>query len=82
MWSFFVVLLQPLLSLLSHFIQALKYKHVEHRFAVAAIEALDETILHGLSRFDELEHYAMLLSPVSERDGNQFWSITSLSLSG
>jgi len=37
-WSFFVVLLHPLLGLLSDFAQLLKHKHVEHRFAVAAIE--------------------------------------------
>ena len=74
-WSFFVVLLQPLLGLVTHLLKTLKHKHVEHRFTIAAVEPLDEPVLHGPSWFDELEHYVMLLSPVSERDGNQFWSI-------
>src|SRR5215203_2892229 len=74
-WSFFVVLLEPLLSLFSDFTQALKHKHVEHRFPVAPIEPLDETVLHRLSRFDELEHHAMLLGPVSQSHGNKLWSI-------
>lgn len=66
MWSFFVVLIESFLGLLSNFIQALKHKHVEHRLAVAAIEPFNETILHRLARFDELERYAMLLGPVSQ----------------
>lgn len=49
MWSFFVVLLEPLFRLLTNFVQALKHEHVEHRFAVAAIESLDEAILHRLA---------------------------------
>src|ERR1044071_3456749 len=75
MWSFFVVLLHPLLGLLSDFAQLLKHKHVEHRFAVAAIEPLDETILHRLGWFDELEQHAMLLGPVSQGHGNELRSI-------
>src|SRR6185503_20955212 len=82
MWSFFVVLLHPLLGLLSDFAQLLKHKHVEHRFAVAAIEPLDETILHRLAWFDELEQHAMLLSPVSQRHGNKLWSIVQPQLEG
>ena len=61
MWSFLVILLEPEFSLLSDFIQALKHKHVEHGFAIAAIEPFDETILHWLAWFDELERHAMLL---------------------
>ncbi len=71
MWSFFVVLPEPLLSLLSDFAQALKHKHIEHGLAVAAIEPLNETILHGLARFDELEQHAVLFGPVSQRYGNE-----------
>src|SRR5688500_18606594 len=67
MWSFFVVLHEPLLSLLSDFIQTLKHKHIEHRFAIATIEALDKTILHGPSWSDELERHTMLLSPFRQR---------------
>jgi hypothetical protein len=81
-WSFFVVLLEPLLSLFSDFTQALKHKHVEHRFPLAAIEPLDETILHRLARFDELERHAMLLGPVSQRHGNKLWSIIQSQLEG
>jgi len=63
-------------------VQALKHKHVEHRFAVTAIESFNETILHRFARFDELERHAMLLGPVSQRHGNQFWSMSNLSLRG
>ena len=80
MWSFFVVLLHPLLGLLSHFRQALKHKHVEHRFAVAAIESFNETILHRLAWFDELERHAMLFGPVSQRHRDQFWAIVQSQL--
>src|SRR3954451_7366409 len=82
MWSFFVVLLHPLLGLLSDFAQLLKHKHVEHRFPVAAIEPLDETILHRLAPFDELERHAMLLGPVSQSYGNKLWSIIQPQLEG
>src|SRR5687768_17178614 len=75
MWSFLVVLFQPLLSLLSDFIQTLKHKHVEHRLAIATIEALDESILHGPAWFDELERHAVLLSPFRQRHRDQLWSI-------
>src|SRR5215208_5152820 len=71
-----------LLSLFFDFTQALKHKHVEHRFPVAAIEPLDETILHRLSGFDELERHAMLLGPVSQRHGNKLWSIIQPQLEG
>src|SRR5687768_2192826 len=80
MWSFFVVLLEPLLSLLSDFLQTLKHKHIEHRFAIATIEALDETILHGPAWFDELERHTMLLSPFRQRHRDQLWSIVQSQL--
>ena len=64
MWSFFVVLLHPLLGLLSDFGQLLKHKHVEHRFTIAAIEPFNETILHWFAGFDELEQHAVLFGPV------------------
>ena len=71
MWSFFVVLLHPLLGLLSDFAQLLKHKHVEHRFAVAAIEPLDEGILIGLAGLDVADRdaagstpYKVLCDPV------------------
>src|ERR1043165_7705123 len=82
MWSFFVVLLHPLLGLLSDFAQLLKHKHVEHRFAVAAIKPLDETILHRLAWFDELEHHAMLLGPVSQGHGNELRSLVQPQVGG
>src|ERR1041384_5449388 len=82
MWSFFVVLLYPLLGLLSDFGQLLKYKHVEHRFSVAAIEPLDETILHRLAWLDELEHHTMLLGPVSHGHGNELRSVVQPQLEG
>src|SRR5712691_1664325 len=80
MWSFFVVFRHPLLGLLSNFIQALKHKHVEYRLAVAAIEPFNETILHRLARLDELERYAMLLRPLSQRQGNELWPIVQFQL--
>src|SRR5712691_7559116 len=80
MWSFFVVFRHPLLGLLSNFIQALKHKHVEYRFAVAAIEPFNETILHWLARFDELERYAMLLGPLSQRQGDELRTIVQSQL--
>src|ERR1041384_2782940 len=65
MWPLFVVLLQPLFSLLTHFLQALKHEHVEHRFPVAAIESLDEAVLHRFAWFDELQSHTMVFSPLS-----------------
>lgn len=66
MWSFFVVLLEPLLSLFAHLCQALKHKHVEHRLTVATIESLDESVLHRPPWLDKLELHAVLLRPISE----------------
>src|ERR1051325_3924536 len=75
MWSFFVVLLQPLFRLITYLLQRLKHKHVQHRFTIAAVESFNESVLHGPSWFDELERYAMLLSPVCQHHRNQLWSI-------
>jgi hypothetical protein len=80
MWSFFVVLLEPLRGLLSNFIQALKHKHIQHRFTVAAIEPFNETILHRLAGFDELQGYAMLLGPVSQRQRDELRTIVQSQL--
>src|SRR5436190_1838533 len=66
MWPLLVVLRKPLFGLLSHFVQTLKHVHVEHRLAIAAIESFNETILHRLARFDELEHHSMLFGPFSQ----------------
>src|SRR6267142_5638508 len=82
MWSFFVVLLEPLLGLLSDFIQALKYKHVEHRLTVAAIEPFNETILHRFARFDELERHIMLLGPFRQRQGDELRTVVCSELEG
>ena len=46
LWWFLVVLLQPLLGLLSDFMQALKHEHINHRFTVVAIESFDEAVLN------------------------------------
>ena len=55
MWSLLVVFLDPLLGLLSDFVQTLKDVHIEHGFAVAPIESFDEAVLHRPSWFDEFE---------------------------
>src|ERR1051326_3151603 len=75
MWSFFVVFFKPLFGLLPPFPQALKHKHIEHRFTVAAIESFNEAVLHRFAGLDELERHAMIFGPVSQRDGDQLWSI-------
>ena len=75
MWSFFVVFLQPPFSLLSDFGQALKHKHVEHRFTVATVESFDEAVLHRPTGLDELELHVMLFGPISERDREHLWAI-------
>ena len=80
MWSFLVVLFQPLLGLLTDFIQALKHKHVEHGFPIGAIEALNEIILHRLTGLDEFEGHAVLLGPISQRHRHQFWAIVQSQL--
>src|SRR6185437_11965363 len=82
MWSFFVVLLQPLLGLITHLLQRLKHKHVEHRFTIAAIEPFDETILHGSSWLDELEQHVVLLSPFCKHHRDQLWSVIQSQLEG
>src|SRR6266852_4043325 len=75
MRSFFVVLLEPLFCLLTHFVQSLKHVHVEHRLAVAAIESFDKAILHRLAWFDELQGHAMLFGPVSQSQSDELWTI-------
>src|SRR5438132_12933129 len=82
MWSFFVVLLEPLFCLLSHFVQGLKHEHVEHRFTVAAIESFDKAILHRLAWFDELECHAMLLSPFSQDQSDELGTVVCSQLEG
>src|SRR5437870_798842 len=75
MWPLFVVLTQPRFSLLTNFVQALKNEHVEHRFAVTAIEPFDETVLHRLAWFDELQSHAVLLGPLSQRQRDELGTI-------
>src|SRR5258708_11368483 len=82
MWPLFVVLLKPHFGLLPHFMQSLKYEHVEHRLAVAAIESFNEAILHRFARFDELERYAMILGPFSQRQGDKLRTVVCSELEG
>src|SRR5215510_3048274 len=74
-WSFFVVFFKPQFCLFAHFRQALKDKHIKHRFTVAAIESFDEAILHWSSWLDELEQHIMFFSPIGERHRYQFWAV-------
>src|SRR5713226_8435263 len=82
MWPLFVVLLEPHFGLFTHLMQSLKHKHVEHRLAVAAIESFNETILHRLARFDELECYAMMLGPFSQGQGDKLRTVVCSELEG
>ena len=75
MGSLLVVLLDPLLGLLSDFMQALKQVHIECRFPIAPIESFNETILHRFAGFDELECHAMIFGPISQRDRYEFWAV-------
>src|SRR5262249_11708586 len=61
--------------LLTHFFQALKDEHVEHRFTVAAIESFDKAILHWLAWFDELQSHIMLFCPFSQSYRDELWAI-------
>src|SRR2546421_3201632 len=80
MWPLFVVLPQPRFSLLTNFVQALKNEHVEHRFTVAAIEPFDETVLHRLAWFDELQSHAVLLGPLSQSQRDELGTIVQSEL--
>src|SRR5258708_18952238 len=80
MWPFFVVFLQPRFCLFTDLVQSLKHEHVEHRFAVAAIESFDKAILHRFAWFDELQSHAVLLSPISQRQRDELWSIVQSQL--
>src|SRR5437899_2651880 len=82
MWPLFVVLLEPHFGLFTHLVQSLKHIHVEHRLAVAAIESFNETILHRLARFDELEHHSMLFGPFSQGQRNELRTIVCSKLEG
>src|SRR5260221_5735387 len=82
MWPLFVILPQPHSGLFTHLIQSLKHEHVEHRLAVAAIEPFNKTILHRFARFDELEGHPMLLSPFSERQGDELRTVVCSELEG
>src|SRR5215467_2672243 len=75
MWPLFVVLVQPLFSLLTNFFQALKHEHIEHRFTVAAIEPFDKAVLHRFAWFDELQSHAMLFSPFSQSYSDELGTI-------
>src|SRR5258707_10726423 len=75
MWPLFVVLLEPLSRLFTNFFQALKHEHVEHRFAVTAIEPFDKAILHRFARFDELQGHTMLFGPVSQGQGDELRTV-------
>src|SRR5258706_14453432 len=70
-----VVLLEPHFGLVTYLVQSLKHEHVEHRLAVAAIESFNESILPRLPRFDELEHYVVLLGPFSQRQGDELRTV-------
>src|ERR1700730_17891669 len=82
MWPLFVVLLEPHFGLFPHLIQSLKYEHVEHRLAVAAIESFNEAILHRLARVDELERHAMILGPFSQGQGDELRTVVCSELEG
>src|ERR1700681_376707 len=82
MWPLFVVLLEPDFGLFTHLVQTLKHEHVEHRLAVAAIESFNETILHRLARFDELEHHSVLFGPVSQSQGDELRTVVCSELEG
>src|SRR2546425_6282632 len=75
MWPLFVVLFEPLFRLFTNFFQALKHEHVEHRFAVTAIEPFDKAILHRFARFDELQSHAVLLGPLSQSQRDKLGTI-------
>jgi len=49
---------------------------------VGTDKAASEAILHGLAWFDELECYAMLLGPVSQRDSDELWAVVCSQLEG
>src|SRR5882757_3101042 len=82
MWSFFVVIGEPHFGLFTYLVQSLKHEHVEHRLAVATIESFNESILHRLPRFDELEHYVVLLGPFSQRQRDELWTVVCSELEG
>jgi hypothetical protein len=65
----------PLLGLLSHLMQALKHKHIEYCFAVAAIESFDKAVLHRPSGLDELEQHVMVFGPIGQGHRHHLWVI-------
>src|SRR5437773_1595408 len=80
MWPLFVVLLQPLFRLFTNFFQTLKQEHVEHRFAVTAIESFNKAVLHRLAWFDELQSHAVLLGPLSQSQRDELRTIVQSEL--
>src|SRR6266496_2617176 len=75
MWPFFVVFLQPRFCLFMDLVQSLKHEHVEHRFAVAAIESFDKAILHRLAWFDELQGHAVLFGPLRQGRSDELGTV-------
>jgi hypothetical protein len=55
---------------------------VEDVLAVAAIESFNETILHRLAWFDELQGHAMLFGPVSQSQSDELWTVVCSELEG
>src|ERR1700681_1004805 len=82
MWPLFVVLLEPDFGLFTHLVQTLKHVHVKHRLAVAAIESFNETILHRLARFDELQGHAMLFGPLRQSQRDELRTVVCSELEG
>jgi hypothetical protein len=75
-----VVIGKPKLRLLAYFGQVPEDMHVEDAAPEAAIETLDEAVLHRSSGFDEVELDAFAFRPLGERQGDEFRAVVQTKL--
>ena len=78
MRAFPIVLDAPLFDLAPRIVERNENVLVEAFLAQPRIEALDMRVLDRLSRFDELQAYAMLVGPLVERPAAQLGTVVGL----
>ena len=78
--AFPVVVLTPSLDQLSRFLQRREPVFIETGISESAIEALHQSILHGLARFNKTESHLRLLGPLKHRPTRQLRAIVDRDL--
>ena len=75
MWSFDVVLSDPLLCLFSHLIKTVEAPAIQYLSAVGAFESFDESILCWFAWLGEGHLNIPQFTPLSDVVAGEFWPI-------